>query len=238
MEQRQGLKVACPEEIAYRQGWIDAGSAARSWRLPLAKNGYGQYLQACAHRSESADEGQSRRRCPAWCCSSRRCSATTAGFFFESYNQRRVRTGRRTSHRLRAGQPFAVASQGVLRGLHYQIRSRRASSCGSRRARCSTWRWTCGAASPTFGRWAGRAAVGATTSSSSGSPRASAHGFVVLSETAEFLYKTTDYWAPEHERCIAWNDPAIGIDWPIEGEPSLSAKDQKGVALGQAEVFA
>ena len=69
-------------------------------------------------------------------------------------------------------------------------------------------------------------------------PEGFAHGFVVTSDSAEFLYKTTDYWAPEHERCIAWNDPAIGIDWPINGMPTLSAKDQKGVLLADAEVFA
>jgi len=69
-------------------------------------------------------------------------------------------------------------------------------------------------------------------------PEGFAHGFVVTSDTAEFLYKTTDYWAPEHERCIAWDDPAIGIDWPVIGAPILSAKDQQGIRLADAEVFA
>ena len=69
-------------------------------------------------------------------------------------------------------------------------------------------------------------------------PEGFAHGFVVLSDTAEFLYKTTDYWAPEFERSIAWNDPAIGIQWPIQGKPSLSAKDQQAKALAEAEYFA
>jgi dTDP-4-dehydrorhamnose 3,5-epimerase len=70
-------------------------------------------------------------------------------------------------------------------------------------------------------------------------PAGFAHGFVVLSESADFLYKTTDYYAPEHERCIAWNDPAVGIDWPLgDIEPKLSAKDQAGLSLAQAEVFA
>jgi dTDP-4-dehydrorhamnose 3,5-epimerase len=69
-------------------------------------------------------------------------------------------------------------------------------------------------------------------------PPGFAHGFLVLSDTADFLYKTTDIYAPEYERTVAWNDPAIGIDWPLEGEPVLSAKDQRGMALGEAEVFA
>jgi dTDP-4-dehydrorhamnose 3,5-epimerase len=69
-------------------------------------------------------------------------------------------------------------------------------------------------------------------------PEGFAHGFVVLSDTAEFLYKTTDYWAPEFERSIAWNEPAIGIQWPIDGEPILSAKDQQGKTLANAENFA
>jgi dTDP-4-dehydrorhamnose 3,5-epimerase len=68
-------------------------------------------------------------------------------------------------------------------------------------------------------------------------PQGFAHGFVVTSESAEFLYKTTDYWAPEYERCIAWNDPAIGIEWPIQGTPVLSEKDRNAVLLADAEVF-
>jgi dTDP-4-dehydrorhamnose 3,5-epimerase len=69
-------------------------------------------------------------------------------------------------------------------------------------------------------------------------PEGFAHGFVVLSDTAEFLYKTTHYWAPEYERSIAWNDPALGIQWPIQGEPTLSAKDQQAFSLEKAELFA
>jgi dTDP-4-dehydrorhamnose 3,5-epimerase len=69
-------------------------------------------------------------------------------------------------------------------------------------------------------------------------PPGFAHGFLVLSEYAEFLYKTTDYWAPEHERCIAWNDPELAINWPLTGEPVLSAKDKMGRLLKEAEVFA
>jgi dTDP-4-dehydrorhamnose 3,5-epimerase len=91
--------------------------------------------------------------------------------------------------------------------------------------------------SPTFGQYAA-VELSAENKRMLWVPEGFAHGFVVLSDTAEFLYKTTDYWAPEFERSIAWNDPAIGIQWPIQGEPSLSAKDQKAKLLAEAEHFA
>jgi dTDP-4-dehydrorhamnose 3,5-epimerase len=91
-------------------------------------------------------------------------------------------------------------------------------------------------ASPTFGKWYGLE-LSAENKRQLWVPPGFAHGFAVTSEFAEFLYKTTDYYAPEHERAVLWNDPAIGIDWPLDGTPLLSAKDQKGVPLAQAEVF-
>jgi dTDP-4-dehydrorhamnose 3,5-epimerase len=90
--------------------------------------------------------------------------------------------------------------------------------------------------SKTFGQWYG-AELSAENKRMAWIPAGFAHGFLVLSETADFLYKTTDYWAPEHERSIAWNDPAIGIEWPLQGEPQLSAKDKVGQSLAEAEVF-
>jgi dTDP-4-dehydrorhamnose 3,5-epimerase len=90
--------------------------------------------------------------------------------------------------------------------------------------------------SPTFGQWVGEI-LSAENKKQLWIPEGFAHGFVVLSESAEFLYKTTDYWAPEHERCIAWNDPQLAIGWPIEGAPSLSGKDEQGVPFAAAEVF-
>ena len=90
--------------------------------------------------------------------------------------------------------------------------------------------------SPTFGRW-----VGMTLSAESKQmlwiPAGFAHGFLVLSDSADFLYKTTDYWYPEHERTLLWNDPALGIVWPVAGAPTLAAKDAAGLALAQAELF-
>ena len=91
--------------------------------------------------------------------------------------------------------------------------------------------------SPNFGKWEG-IILSAENKRQLWIPPGFAHGFVVLSEQAEFLYKTTDYWAPEYERCLAWNDPEIGIDWPISETPLLSAKDQLGKSLSEAEVFA
>ncbi|MPN13660.1 dTDP-4-dehydrorhamnose 3,5-epimerase [bioreactor metagenome] len=91
--------------------------------------------------------------------------------------------------------------------------------------------------SPTFGQWVG-AELSEDNQHQLWVPPGFAHGFVVLSESADFLYKTTDYYAPEHERCIAWDDPDIDVDWHFDGEPSLSAKDVQGVAFKSAQVFA
>jgi dTDP-4-dehydrorhamnose 3,5-epimerase len=91
--------------------------------------------------------------------------------------------------------------------------------------------------SPTFGRWVGEI-LSAENKRQMWVPEGFAHGFVVLSDTAECLYKTTTYWAPEFERCIAWNDPAIAIQWPLAGAPVLSAKDQQGKSLAEVEHFA
>jgi len=91
--------------------------------------------------------------------------------------------------------------------------------------------------SPTFGRWVGER-LSADNKKQMWVPPGFAHGFVVLSESAEFLYKTTDYWYPEHERSLLWNDPAIGIDWPLQEQPLLAAKDASAAVLAQAQVFA
>jgi dTDP-4-dehydrorhamnose 3,5-epimerase len=90
--------------------------------------------------------------------------------------------------------------------------------------------------SATFGRWVG-AELSEDNHRQFWIPRGFAHGFMVLSESADFIYKTTDYYAPEHERCLIWNDPAVGINWPVTEEPILSAKDRAGLPLHDAEVF-
>ena len=157
------------------------------------------------------------------------------GFFYESFNARRFEelTGVRTQF---VQDNHSRSSKGVLRGLHYQI-----EQAQGKLVRVTTGAVCEGAvdsrkSSPTFGQWYGLE-LSAENKRQLWIPAGFGHGFVVTSEVAEFLYKTTDYYAPAHERCVIWNDPAVGIDWPLEGEPMLSAKDRAGVPLAQAEVF-
>ena len=157
------------------------------------------------------------------------------GFFFESFNQKTFNEATGTNY------PFVQdnhsrSSQGVLRGLHYQIQQPQGKLV--RVARGKVWDVAVDIrkSSPTFGQWVG-AELSEDNQHQLWVPPGFAHGFVVLSESADFLYKTTDYYAPEHERCIAWNDPQLAIRWPYEGEPRLSAKDTQGLALAAAEVF-
>ncbi len=157
------------------------------------------------------------------------------GFFFESYNEQAF--ARATGLSLNFVQDnHSRSAQGVLRGMHYQIRQPQGKLVRVVRGSVFDVAVDLRRSSPTFGRW-----VGVELSESNHRqlwvPPGFAHGFVVTSELADFLYKTTDYYAPEHERCIAWNDPAIGIQWPLDGAPALSAKDQQGVSLAQAEVY-
>lgn len=158
------------------------------------------------------------------------------GFFYESFNAQRF--AEQTGVNVEFVQDnHSRSAKGVLRGLHYQIQQ----------AQGKLVRVTTGAvfdvavdlrqSSPTFGRWYGLE-LSAENKRQLWIPAGFAHGFVVTSDVAEFLYKTTDYYAPAYERSVIWNDPAIGIEWPLDGEPLLSAKDKAGVPLAQAEVFA
>ena len=157
------------------------------------------------------------------------------GFFFESFNHRTFEKAI-GAHVAFVQDNHTCSSKNVLRGLHYQIKQPQGKLV----------RVVAGAVfdvvvdirkrSPTFGQWAGEL-LSADNKKQLWIPEGLAHGFVVLSEQAEVLYKTTDYWAPEHERCIVWNDATLGIKWPIEGPPRLSAKDAQGVAFFSAEVF-
>ena len=159
------------------------------------------------------------------------------GFFFESYNARAF--AQATGLDLNFVQDnHSRSARGVLRGLHYQLKQPQGKLVRVVRGSVYDVAVDVRKSSPTFGRW-----VGVELSESNQRqlwvPAGFAHGFLVTSESADFLYKTTDYYAPEHERCIAWNDPAIGIEWPLDGgAPALSAKDRQGVTLAQAEVFA
>ena len=157
------------------------------------------------------------------------------GFFFESFNQKTFNEATGTNHQF-VQDNHSRSSQGVLRGLHYQIQQPQGKLV--RVARGKVWDVAVDIrkSSPTFGQWVG-AELSEDNQHQLWVPPGFAHGFVVLSESADFLYKTTDYYAPEHERCIAWNDPQLGIRWPYEGEPRLSAKDAQGLVFAVAEVF-
>ena len=157
------------------------------------------------------------------------------GFFYESYNQRAFDNA--TGLALNFVQDnHSRSAKGVLRGLHYQIQQPQGKLVRVARGAVFDVAVDIRKSSPYFGKWVG-VELSEDNHRQLWVPPGLAHGFLVLSETADFLYKTTDYYSPEYERCIAWNDPAIGIEWPIDTSPSLSAKDQRGVTLAQAEVF-
>ena len=157
------------------------------------------------------------------------------GFFFESFNQNAFNEATGTNHAF-VQDNHSRSSQGVLRGLHYQIQQPQGKLVRVARGRVWDVAVDIRKSSPTFGQWVG-AELSEDNQHQLWVPPGFAHGFVVLSESADFLYKTTDYYAPEHERCIAWNDPQLAIAWPIAGAPSLSAKDMQGFAFAQAPVY-
>lgn len=157
------------------------------------------------------------------------------GFFFESFNQAEFEAavGRRV--------PFVQdnhsrSGKQVLRGLHYQIRQPQGKLVRIVAGAVFDVAVDIRRSSPTFGQWVGEVLSG-ENKRQLWMPEGFAHGFVVLSDVAECLYKATDYYAPQHERCILWDDPAIGIKWPFEGAPVLSGKDRQGVTFDMAECF-
>jgi dTDP-4-dehydrorhamnose 3,5-epimerase len=159
------------------------------------------------------------------------------GFFFESFNQRAFREASGLTADF-VQDNHSKSARNVLRGLHYQIRQPQGKLVRVVAGEVFDVAVDIRRGSPTFGRWVGER-LSADNKRQLWIPPGMAHGFVVLSESAEFLYKTTDYWAPEHERCIAWNDPTLAIAWPVlSGEPLLSGKDAAGQPFLQAEVFA
>jgi dTDP-4-dehydrorhamnose 3,5-epimerase len=158
------------------------------------------------------------------------------GFFFESYNENDffAATGLRPSF---VQDNHSRSAKDVLRGLHYQIQQPQGKLVRVTAGEVFDVAVDIRKSSSTFGQWVG-AHLSAENRRMMWVPVGFAHGFLVLSESAEFLYKTTDFYAPQHERCISWDDPKIGIQWPLQGAPLLSAKDQQGVLLKNAEVFA
>lgn len=157
------------------------------------------------------------------------------GFFFESFNQSAF--SQATGLQLNFVQDnHSRSTKGVLRGLHYQIRQPQGKLVRVVRGSVFDVAVDVRSSSPAFGQWVG-VELSETNHRQLWVPAGFAHGFLVTSDSADFLYKTTDYYAPEHERCIAWNDPAIGIQWPLAGAmPQLSAKDQQGKLLVEAEL--
>ena len=158
------------------------------------------------------------------------------GFFFESFNRRQFAEliGRDVDF---VQDNHSRSAKNVLRGLHYQIQQPQGKLVRVVQGTVFDVAVDIRRSSLTFGQHVG-VELSADNKRMLWVPEGFAHGFVVLSDTAEFLYKTTDYWTPEFERSIAWNDPAICIQWPIQGEPSLSVKDQQAKALAEAEHFA
>jgi dTDP-4-dehydrorhamnose 3,5-epimerase len=158
------------------------------------------------------------------------------GFFFESFNQQAFNQATGLDVQF-VQDNHSRSAKGVLRGLHYQVQQPQGKLV--RVARGAVWDVAVDIrkGSTTFGKWTG-VELSEDNHKQMWVPAGFAHGFVVLSESADFLYKTTDYYAPEFERCIAWDDPVIGIDWSIEFAPELSAKDKVGKSLSNAEMFA
>ncbi|MDR3631861.1 MAG: dTDP-4-dehydrorhamnose 3,5-epimerase [Desulfocapsaceae bacterium] len=158
------------------------------------------------------------------------------GFFFESFNSRDFE--RETGIKRDFVQDnHSKSFKNVLRGLHYQIKRPQGKLVRVVQGEVFDVAVDLRRSSKTFGRWVG-VHLSAGNKRQFWIPEGFAHGFLVISETAEFLYKATDYYAPEYERSLLWNDPAIGIDWPFHGKPILAEKDAAAAVLDCAEVFA
>ncbi|KAF7600894.1 MAG: dTDP-4-dehydrorhamnose 3,5-epimerase [Candidatus Dactylopiibacterium carminicum] len=159
------------------------------------------------------------------------------GFFMESYNEKTFREA--TGLQLDFVQDnHSRSARGVLRGLHYQLQQAQGKLVRVVSGRVWDVAVDMRRSSPTFGQWQG-VELSAENNRQFWVPAGFAHGFVVLSESADFLYKTTDYYAPAHERCLAWNDSTVGVAWPLDDSvPQLSAKDRQGLALADCETYA
>jgi dTDP-4-dehydrorhamnose 3,5-epimerase len=158
------------------------------------------------------------------------------GFFFESFNAREFANATGASAHF-VQDNHSRSAKGVLRGLHYQIQRPQGKLVRVIAGEVFDVAVDLRKSSPTFGQWTGHR-LSAENRLQLWIPPGCAHGFLVLSDSADFLYKTTDYWAPEFERCIAWNDPDLAIAWPLSTQaPLVSAKDAQGMAFHDAEMF-
>jgi dTDP-4-dehydrorhamnose 3,5-epimerase len=157
------------------------------------------------------------------------------GYFYESFNARRFAELAGFDGAF-VQDNHSLSAKGVLRGLHYQIRQPQGKLVRVIAGEVFDVAVDLRRSSQTFGQWTGNH-LSAENKRQMWIPPGYAHGFVVLSESAEFLYKTTDYWAPEHELCIRWNDATLGIRWPLAAAPRVSDKDAQGAAFAKAETF-
>jgi dTDP-4-dehydrorhamnose 3,5-epimerase len=157
------------------------------------------------------------------------------GFFFESYNERAFAEAAGVAPKF-VQDNHSRSVKNTLRGLHYQIQQPQGKLVRAVVGEVFDVVVDIRRSSPTFGQWVGEH-LSAENKKMLWIPAGLAHGFSVLSDYAEFLYKTTDYWAPQHERTLLWNDPELAIAWPLAGEPILAAKDRSGKRLSEAEVF-
>ena len=164
-----------------------------------------------------------------------RVFADSRGFFFESYNQRAFRdlTGVDVQF---VQDNHSRSSRNVLRGLHYQLRQPQGKLVRVAVGEIFDVVVDLRRSSPRFGKWVGQR-LSADNKYMLWIPAGFGHGFLALSDSTEVLYKSTDYYAPEHERCVLWNDPVIGIDWQLDGEPLVSEKDSRGLRLSAAETY-
>jgi dTDP-4-dehydrorhamnose 3,5-epimerase len=157
------------------------------------------------------------------------------GFFYESFNQKTLADVAGITDSF-VQDNHSSSAKNVLRGLHYQVKQPQGKLVRVVVGEVFDVAVDVRRSSPTFGKWVG-VHLSAENKRMFWVPKGFAHGFLVLSDYAEFLYKTTDFYAPEYERSILWNDPDLGIAWPLDGQPVLSAKDMAGVPLKDAEVF-
>jgi len=160
----------------------------------------------------------------------------TRGFFFESFNAQDFAKVTGVLDVNFVQDNHSRSAQGVLRGLHYQIQQPQGKLVRVTEGEVFDVAVDIRRSSPHFGQWVG-VHLSADNKRQLWVPPGFAHGFAVLSASAEFLYKTTDYYAPAHERCVVWNDPSLAIDWPLQSTPLLAAKDAQAPVLAQAEVF-
>ncbi len=162
-------------------------------------------------------------------------SGDDRGFFFESFNQRVFEKviGRAANF---VQDNHSRSAKNVIRGLHYQNKQPQGKLVRVISGEIFDVAVAIRKSSPTFGQWVGEI-LSADNTKQLWVPEGFAHGFVVLSDTAEVLYKTTDYWSPEHEHCIAWDDPELAIQWPFEGIPQRSAKDRQALSFSKTAVF-